>query len=594
MKVKNIYIAVAFSVSLLSGCNLDVTDPSNLNSESFWKSSKDAWSSLNTCYSSTVEGIGVYAEAYVDNVRCPYPWESNGATFKTNSLSAGDNDGYDFTGIRLCNVFIKNVESVDMDDDLKHRMLAEARVLRAWNYLNLTMDFGKVPLITEPLDYNIKSMERTPQDKVREFVLSELTEAAKVLPDRYSGGYLNEKTRITRFGALALKARAALYFGKYKEAEEAAKEVMNKGGYKLHHLATLPSDEATKKEIYEIDNLMDYNAMGINREDFLKGIFSYRGIWDPENVTPDSPECIIVKEYLPGDAKYADLTRYTSMRPDQMVFGWSSVVPMQNLVDAYWKANSKPFNPPTVSQRKVSYNSLLEDYTKVLESENKTFLSLANDWIQSRKVYKYEYLNEFKNRDARLYASILFTFKGVRDTDAGEDFVYHWRKGAKNESTTGYNFIKMVAKQTSTKLWGSYPCSEVNYPTFRYAEILLTFAEARTYASGYDAEVRSALNQLRDRLGMPHVPASLSKDEAIELIRNERRIELAGEGQRWYDIRRYDDVYVKKHMENVPITQPDGDVVLTMQWNSRMRLKPLPQTAMDLNPALQSDQNPGY
>ena len=128
----------------------------------------------------------------------------------------------------------------------------------------------------------------------------------------------------------------------------------------------------------------------------------------------------------------------------------------------------------------------------------------------------------------------------------------------------------------------------------RYAEILLIYAEAHTQTTGYDAATEAALNQLRDRCGMPDVPSGLSKEEGLKLIQNERRIELAGEGFRGDDMTRYSDDYWKEHMNNVPIMTPDGDTELTMKWSSRMRLKPIPQTAIDLNPLLAGDQNPGY
>lgn len=78
-----------------------------------------------------------------------------------------------------------------------------------------------------------------------------------------------------------------------------------------------------------------------------------------------------------------------------------------------------------------------------------------------------------------------------------------------------------------------------NYPIIRYAEVLLTYAEAHLMNTGYDASVRAALNDIRDRCGMPNVPENLTKEQAIELVRNERRIELAVEGHRYMDVRRY-------------------------------------------------------
>lgn len=124
--------------------------------------------------------------------------------------------------------------------------------------------------------------------------------------------------------------------------------------------------------------------------------------------------------------------------------------------------------------------------------------------------------------------------------------------------------------------------------------MLLTFAEARIANSGWDGEVQAALNDLRDRCGMPDVPATMpSKDAALEFVRNERRIELAGEGHRYDDIRRYGSAYGQKAMSGITYA-PNGYKLIEKKWNDRILLMPIPQNAMDLNPLLKDDQNPGY
>jgi hypothetical protein len=133
-----------------------------------------------------------------------------------------------------------------------------------------------------------------------------------------------------------------------------------------------------------------------------------------------------------------------------------------------------------------------------------------------------------------------------------------------------------------------------DYPVIRYAEVLLTYAEARIQTKGWDAEVQKALNDLRDRCGMPDVPTVMpSKEAALDFVRNERRIELAAEGQRYDDIRRYGSAYCNKVM-NGTVYAPNGYEVVNMTWSDRLMLMPIPQGAMDLNPLLRDDQNPGY
>lgn len=121
-----------------------------------------------------------------------------------------------------------------------------------------------------------------------------------------------------------------------------------------------------------------------------------------------------------------------------------------------------------------------------------------------------------------------------------------------NESWTGYNYRKLVSL-TPYQGWQSVE----DYPIIRYAEVLLTYAEARVQNNGWDEKVQHALNDLRDRCGMPNVPNSLSKDAALELVRNERRIELAAEGHRYDDIRRYGLEYCREAM-NGESTAPCG------------------------------------
>ena len=94
-----------------------------------------------------------------------------------------------------------------------------------------------------------------------------------------------------------------------------------------------------------------------------------------------------------------------------------------------------------------------------------------------------------------------------------------------------YRAWKTNKKKQSGQATGDYPC-------IRYAEILLIYAEAHTHTAGFDSQTQAALNELRDRCGMPDVPTSLSKEEGLELIANERRIELAAEGFRSDDMYR--------------------------------------------------------
>lgn len=585
---KNIAFCTIIGATVTS-CDLEVEPPSSIASETYWTSEKDAWMNLNVIYSNTIPGIGVYDDTYSPDAYCQYSWESSGATFLQNGMSAAYDAGWNFEAIRKANLFLAQIENCPMDEALKARFKAEARVMRAWQYLSLTLTFGKVPLITEVLPYNAENVPRDEVSVIREFILKELTEGAAGLPEKYSGSYPNEKGRVTKYAALSLKARAALYFGDYSTAESTAKEIIDNGGFSLFRISSL--SEAQQKEADEMDLYIDFDKLNIDKDKFVKGMFSYEALWHTENGSTDNPEYIMTRQYAASDWDYQDMTRYTNMRPNQLG-GWSSVTPTQNLVDSYWAADGSKPNLPSKTERASSYMELRKEADDFVKADNKnTFRMFVENKVKSGEIKNEKYISEFRNRDSRLYVSIMLPFKGWYETNYGTDFAYEWIKGGNNESKTGFNFRKTLSLENDPSGYGQ---ATGDYPCIRYAEILLIYAEARTQTTGFDGQVQAALNELRDRCGMPNVPTSLSKEQGLELIRNERRIELAAEGFRLDDMIRYGAAYCKEQINNVDITMPDGEKVITMKWDDRMLLKAIPQSAIDLNPLLKADQNPGY
>jgi hypothetical protein len=132
--------------------------------------------------------------------------------------------------------------------------------------------------------------------------------------------------------------------------------------------------------------------------------------------------------------------------------------------------------------------------------------------------------------------------------------------------------------------------SEINYIVLRYADILLMYAEAQNEAVGPDASVYEALNEVRRRAGMPEFEETYSQDQLRQIIRHERRVEFAGEGYYYNDIRRWKTA---ETVMNAPIKKYDGSVIETRKFDAaRDYWWPIPQTQLDLNPAL--EQNNGY
>ena len=181
-----------------------------------------------------------------------------------------------------------------------------------------------------------------------------------------------------------------------------------------------------------------------------------------------------------------------------------------------------------------------------------------------------------------MYASILFPSNPWSHFNAG--FKFTWGRGGNNNSKTGYNFKKLVDPDYVKEQFDGAQ----DFAIIRYAEVLLSYAEAQNELSGPDATVYAAINDIRDRAGMPAVNQALvnTRETMRELIRNERRIELAAEGQRYADIRRW-NIGKDVMKSTYDLT---NSIVQERVWQDRYQLMPYPQSALDHNENLKAAQ----
>ena len=557
-KIFFLIIPMALVTFLFEGCknSLDLVPQDEISSKTFWTSENDARLALNGCYGYLLgdyytfgDYYNVYKDAESDNAFAQYPWESPATAIGAGNINATIDDGYNsrYQFIRKDNYFLANINRVPMDSSLKRRFVAEVRVLRAYAYYQLAWTFGPVPLITkysvDTADYAIKP---TPESDVIQFCLSELSSAAQELPVSYPGGLNYEKGRITKGAALAIKARIELYYGMWSAAVADAQAVMGLG-YKLFRVTALAA--ADTMDNYSRFITFSSEAAKIK---FYKGLASYtQQFWAVNN---DNSGVILEAQNI-TNSSYVYGNGLRTLLPPAALGGWSSITPTQSLVNAYWTSNGTTFTPPTPAQRATDYNNGNPDAA---------------------------YFNEFKNRDTRLYASILFPSAQWNAFQTG--YTFQWDKGGNNDSKTGYNFKKLVDPGYTSDDWDG----PNNFPIIRYAEVLLIYAEAKNELSGPDPSIYAALDDIRDRSGMPPVDQSVynTQDNLRQLIRNERRIELAGEGQRYSDIRRWG--IADQVMHNV--MDIDNDVAQQRGWKSIFVKMPYPQTALDHNPNLGAAQ----
>ncbi|MDR1455159.1 MAG: RagB/SusD family nutrient uptake outer membrane protein [Tannerella sp.] len=499
-RVRN-YLLYLGTVSLLSvtACDswLDVDPSDKYSADTFWKTEEHAKAGLSGCYNALApwRAVHFYEFDMLTANAMPYN-EANG----TQAIGKGEHLSITpliallwkncNTGIGRTNTFLDNISGVAMDDRLRSRMTGEAKFLRAFFYFHLTDKFGGVPLILEkPNAEKHASLPRDTKEAVVGQILKDLTEAASVLPDTYSGSDLG---RATKGAALALKARVLLYNERWSEAAETAKAVMDMNVYSLFNDYRYFFSEANKHNSEVIFNV--------------------------ESSLPDFQ------------------TTY-----DQDIFRLNRPAPLKELVDKYGMIDGKSI----------------------------------------RESPLYDPQKPYENRDPRLHFTI---------TVIG--YPYNGKLITKQDvMTTGFG-TKKYTSYTDNETIPLVERSAFNAILIRYAEVLLTYAEARNEDSGPDPSVYDALNQVRRRTGvsMPDIQPGLSREQLREAIRLERRIELALEGLYYSDILRWKTAGIEN---NGAMHDADNvEIVIRKFRADRDYLWPIPYNQTVLNPALV--QNPNW
>ena len=413
----------------------------------------------------------------------------------------------DLYGIRKCNMFLKNAKASvvgntvkDGDDNrLYDRYCAEARLLRAIFHFDLICWFGAAPVIAEdesgePIIFDLSdpsamNMSRTPAAEALEWVADQCDQIKNQLPFRYSDEASNWG-RVNGAAAYALKARALLYRASKLNNPDGNTAYWANAAQAAADFITQNNKQSYPYRLYNTGNPEnDYYECFTTNPVYNNEIILARSVWNTNQVE---------KVFLP--------VGFTSS-----FSGNGRTNPTQNLVDAYEMNNGKRID------------------------ENGS---------------TYDAANPYKDRDPRLAQTIFYQgmmwgradkeerraidVRYNSDADKGVDYT-----SAMGGTYTGY-YLKKYVNNISCKEPATYPHA---WMIFRYGEILLNAAEAYNEAEG-PAKAYSYINEVRARAGMPAY-ADMSQSELRERIRNERRIELAFEDHRFFDVRRwklYDNV----------------------------------------------------
>ena len=469
-----------------------------------------------------------------------------------------------YRAISNCNLYLERFTGLtfpelEMNADYKPQMYRynnyryEVRCLRAYYYFLLVRQYGDVPFSDHVLTADeSNSLLRTPAQDIFDYIIAE----CDAVKDSIIADYANlpadvalpaespETGRVNRLTVLALKARAALY---------AASPLFNPTGDKeLWHRAALAN-----KELLDAADAAK-----------MKLIDDYAKLWTKNNYKDATSEIIFGRR---ADRESSGME--TSNFPAGLENCKGGNCPTQNLVDAYEMADGKP-------------------------------------WDQSAF---YDPANPCANRDPRLAATI--AVNGETGWPAwNEAPLETFQGGANGEpvnggTPTGYYLKKYCQGDIDPRSNSTNKSAYHTWITFRLGEFYLNYAEAVFHYLGsadatsaeFPLSAREAASRTRARksVNMPPFPTGMSNDEFWTKYKNERMVELAFEGHRFWDVRRWKeaDKYFRSITEMKITRQADGTFAYTRkevarQWDDKMYFFPIPQADKLKNPNL--GQNPGW
>jgi hypothetical protein len=430
-------------------------------------------------------------------------------TYPTYSVD-GSPWGSLYEGIRKCNVFIENMKTAPVyaTEAEKAAWTAQAHTLRALYYLQLIKRYGGVPLFDKPLPigHDFSTDQRATFAQVVTFILEDCDKALAVPAGRDGFSwdvYDNQYGIMTRAVAYAIKSQAVTYAASplwsdgtytWKEATAITAEALAQclaNDYKLFDEQPAPDDAQNAYALYFFRSSDDQRA--VDKETIYHGGDQMQ-IW-----------------------KWAGMPTNPGMER-------TGPCPTQDLVDSYEMANGEA---PITGYADAS-----------------RLIPVINP------ASGYDPANPYAGRDPRFYASIYYN-GAVRHLNQPA--------GKKVETFVGgaEEISNINRKHTRTgyylRKFNNYKSAQNNEADgairlFRLAELYLNFAESAYQAVGPDVAVqagafsmsaRDAVNAVRARVGMPAFPAGLTQEAFEQKYRNERRIELAFEEHRFFDVRRW-------------------------------------------------------
>lgn len=588
------YISIIVITTLLISvysCNnlLDVKPLDQITSAAVWKDASLMKAYVNNMYIGLGKGE-FNSTSGLGDLTDEAMWTNGATTFLLSNITP-DNMGIiggsrfsylnwddNYSYIRKCNVFLENTKdsSSFKEKDLVQRLRGETYFLRAYFYHNLLRTFGGVPIITHVYGLDDSTLvARNSFAETVDFIVKNADSAAALLPLSYKG---DDVGRATKGAALALKSRVLLYAA--SDLYNINPSGMPETGYKNASASDRQARWQAAKDAAKA--VMDLNMYSLYNKFPDSAAENYSNLFLDKTSNPE----IIFCRFLSTENGAPNVGTWFSPNGYD---GWGEESPIQQMVDAYEMRDGSEFS-----------------------WDNQT-----------------EAAHPYENRDPRFYASIFYDGAHWRkrySDGAGFDPVGIVQAFKELTLPDGSTLPGIDTRQGPIENWnGSYPnyycrkfldptndhlaiAQEVPWIFFRYGEILLNYAEASMELGEYQ-DARDAINQIRERAGMPDFSPSLTDVQMMKKYRNERRVEMAFEQQRFFDMRRWmiAPVVMSENAKGIEIFVKGTDradrstyhdyqynvvAVQDRRWNDKMYFMPIPFDEIQRNSELV--QNPGY
>ena len=568
MKLKNIFIT-ALAAAALTSCSeqMDYKEYSIYDAAYMQKKFERAGGFLSTIYADLDADFGNYSGAMLSSAtdESVYSHDGNaiesffnGAWSPTNANSSLWTTCYH--GIAYCNLFLDEFTGLKFEDYILDKNYDaemyqynnyqwEARWARAYFYFLLVRQYGDVPLKVSNMDADeANNLPRTSADEIFRFIDSEC-EAIKdtIIKDYNNLGNMamsmTESGRANNLAVLALRARAALYH---------ASPLFN------------PTND---KELWRQAALRCQECITACKARNMSLVADYMSLFQSDNYK-DTKEIIFARRQN-GTSTNNNFEKYNF--PIGMENAGGGNCPTQNLVDAFEMTNGKAITDADSG---------------------------------------YDPQNPYANRDKRL--SWIVAVNGEQWPNANPNPLELYYGGANAApityaSTTGYYLKKYCNPSTVIGATGANSFYH-NWVIFRLAEMYLNLAEAMLNftGDGYSTaehlpmSAAAAINVVRARAGQPNIAEGLSAAQFKQKYENERFVELAFEGHRFYDVRRWKEApqYLTTIRKMDMRLNADSTVTYTpgtletRQWDDKMYFFPIPQS--EIQKAGSLTQNPGW